>query len=87
MNLYLIKRWPDRFVSDAYAYAVVAAKTGQAAKHTHPEKGVLWKNLRWSKGGRDYGFATWTDPSHVRPRLIGKAPAGRKAGIVCTSFN
>jgi hypothetical protein len=71
MNLYLIKRSPDCFVNDAYAYAVVAAETGEAAKYTHPSRGVVWKNMAWSKGGKDYGFATWTNPKNVRSRLIG----------------
>jgi hypothetical protein len=87
MNLYLIKRRPDRFVSDAYAYAVVAAETGEAAKCTHPARGVVWSNTRWSKAGRDYGLETWTIPTKVQFRLIGVAPKGTKAGIICTSFN
>jgi hypothetical protein len=87
MNLYLIKRSPDCFVSDAYAYAVVAAESGQAARHTHPSRGVIWKNLAWRKGGRDFGFATWANPKRIRSRLIGKAVKGTKAGMVCTFFN
>jgi hypothetical protein len=87
MNLYLIKRSPDCFVEDAYAYAVVAAETSEAAKYTHPLRGVVWREMGWSKGGRDYGFATWTNPKNVRPRLIGKAIKGTKAGMVCTFFN
>jgi hypothetical protein len=87
MNLYLIKRSPDCFISDAYAYAVVAAETGAAAKHTHPLRGVVWKNTGWSKGGKDYGFATWADPKNVRSRLIGTAVRGTQAGMICTFFN
>jgi hypothetical protein len=52
MNLYLIKRTPDYFVSDAYACAIVAAKDGQAAKHTHPVRGVIWRGESWCKGGK-----------------------------------
>jgi len=62
MNIYLIKRTPDRFVNDAYAYAVVAAESGLAARYTHPSRGVVWKNKVWSKGGKEYGFAIWTEP-------------------------
>ena len=87
MNLYLIKRSPDVYVDDAYAYAVVAAESGMAAKHTHPTKGVVWKNRMWIKGGRDFGFDIWTNPKNVRTRLIGTAVQGTKAGMVCTSFN
>jgi hypothetical protein len=87
MNLYLIKRTPDYFVSDAYACAIVAAKDGQAAKHTHPVRGVIWRGESWCKGGKNYGLATWTEPGNVRPRLLGKAVRGMKAGIVCAFFN
>ena len=87
MNLYLIKRSPDCYVCDTYAYAVVAAKSAGAAKCTHPAKGVVWKNKEWTKGGKEYGFDTWTSPKNIRPRLIGKAVKGTKAGMVCTSFN
>jgi hypothetical protein len=87
MNLYVIRRSPDHFVSDKYAYAIVAAESGDAAKHTHPDKGVVWKNQRWTKGGRDYGSELWADPQKVRPKLLGIAKLGIKAGPICTSFN
>jgi hypothetical protein len=87
MNLYVIRRSPDRFVSDTYTYAIVAAESGDAAKHTHPDKGVVWKNNRRTKGGRDYGFELWTDPKRVPPRLLGTAILSLKCGPICTSFN
>lgn len=87
MNLYMIRRSPDLYISDAYAYAVVAAESGDDARHTHPDKGVFWKNHRWTKGGRDYGSDLWANPSSIRTRLLGKALLGTRAGPVCTSFN
>ena len=47
MNLYMIRRSPDLFISDAYAYAIVAAETGDAAKHTHPDNGIPARST-WS---------------------------------------
>jgi hypothetical protein len=92
VNLYLIKRKADRFIEDTFAYAIVAAETGKAARHIHPTKGVtwgktIWGKTTWVKGGRDYGFDIWTDPSNVRSRLIGVAIEGTLTGMVCTSFN
>jgi hypothetical protein len=86
MNLYLIQRSPNRFVADTFAFAIVAAETGRAARHIHPTKGVIWRNAMWFKGGREYGFDIWTDPKNVRSRLIGKAVEGTLAGMVCTAF-
>jgi hypothetical protein len=87
MNLYLIQRSPNRYVEDTFAYAVVAAETGKAARHIHPTKGVIWQKTIWVKGGRDYGFDIWANPRNVRSRLIGIAMEGTEAGMVCTAFN
>jgi hypothetical protein len=86
VNLYLIKRSPNHFVADTFAYAVVAAESSEAARHIHPTKGVIWRKTMWIKGGREYGFDIWADPRNVRSRLIGKAIEGTPAGMVCTSF-
>lgn len=87
MNLYRIQRSPNRFIEDTFAYAIVAAETGWAARHIHPTKGVSWQKTMWVKGGREYGFDIWTNPSNVRSRLIGTAVEGTLAGMVCTAFN
>jgi hypothetical protein len=87
LNLYLIKRKADRFIEDTFAYAIVAAETGKAARHIHPTRGVIWRETMWTKGGRDYGFDIWTEPKNVRSRLLGLAVEGTMAGMVCTSFN
>jgi hypothetical protein len=86
MNLYLIQRSPNRFVVDTFAFAIVAAETGRAARYIHPTKGVVWKDAMWVQGGREYGFDIWTNPSNVRSRLIGTAVEGTLAGMVCTAF-
>ncbi len=87
MNLYLIRRTHSRFVDDAFAYAVVAAETGKAARHTHPTRGVVWEGTMWTRLGRDYGFEIWANPKNIRSRLLGIAALGTKAGMICTSFN
>jgi hypothetical protein len=87
VNLYLIKRSSNQFVADSFAYAVVAAETGKAARHIHPTKGVVWRKTMWIKGGKDYGFDIWTNPKNVRSKLLGTAIAGTLQGMVCTSFN
>jgi len=87
MNLYLVRRSPDRYIADAFSSAVIAAETAKAARHTHPTKGVVWTKTTWTKGGRDYGFDIWTHPKNTRSRFLGTASVGTKAGMVCTSFN
>ena len=44
MNLYTIRRKPHFFVPDVYDFAIAAAETGKAARHTDPAKGVLRLN-------------------------------------------
>jgi hypothetical protein len=87
MNLYLIRRISNQFVQDSFAYAVVAAETGKAARHIHPTRGVIWQDTMWIKGGKDYGFDIWTNPKNVRSKLLGIATKGTLQGMVCTSFN
>ena len=87
MNLYIIRRRPDRYIVDAFAYAIVAAETGEAARHTHPAKVVVWQDHAWTMAGKDYGFELWAHPLRVHARLLGLAASGTKAGTLCTSFN
>ena len=87
MNLYLIRRTHDPFIKDTFAFAVVAAKSGKAAKHIHPARGVTWSRTMWIKGGKEYGFDLWTHPSHLRATLLGRATIGTAAGTMCTAFS
>jgi hypothetical protein len=87
MNLYKITRSPNRFKYDTYASAVVAAKTEDQAKHTHPAKEALWMNNLWTVDGHPCGNETWASPSRVQVKLLGLATKGTKAGTICSSFN
>ena len=86
MNLYIIKRFPYHFVPDAFAWAIVAADSVTAARHTHPAQGVVWLKTCWRNKGKEYGFETWGRPQNVRARLIGLAVKGTKAGVISSTF-
>jgi hypothetical protein len=87
MKLFVIKRSPDSYIADSFAFAVVAAENALAARYTHPARGVTWIDAHWSKKGKEYGFELWASPQKVNSRYIGQAAPGTKPGVICTSFN
>ena len=77
MNLYLLTRPEDGQAGwDEYVGAVVAARTAEDARHTHP------------RGGEQVAeFNTWIPPDKVIVRLIGIADPSVAPGVVMDSFN
>jgi hypothetical protein len=77
MNLYLIYQ-TENVDYDIYDSAVVAAECGLQAQATHPS-------------GFDGCFqdhdSNWCHAADVKVTLLGKAKAGTKAGVICSSFN
>jgi hypothetical protein len=78
MNLYLL----STSVNDrprAFSRAVVAARTEEDARRTHPDGSstVLQQE--------DY-FGTWVSLSKVQVEYLGEARSGTQAGVILASF-
>jgi hypothetical protein len=77
---------------DTYSDAVVAAKTEEDARNTHPayaeatyRDGKWWvKRANGSPMSINY---TWASPEQVTAVCIGEASEGTKPGVVCASFH
>lgn len=65
---------------DTYSDAVVAAKTGAAARRIHPDGRYEWND--------EDGYSTWVpSPDLVKVKCIGMARKGTKPGIICASYH
>jgi hypothetical protein len=92
MKLYLISQTANRDY-DTYSDAVVAAKTKDEARLTHPESNHKWLNddAGWvvtrNDGTTFSGCDTWASPTHVKVEYLGDAKPRTKAGVICSSFH
>jgi len=94
MKLYLISQRKNNNY-DTYSAAVVAAKTEDEARLTHPESGHKWLNdaAVWVKTREDGAtFSgcirdTWASPTYVKVEYLGDAKPCTTAGVICASFN
>lgn len=81
MNLYLITA--DTKGYDVYSDAVVAAKTSQEARETHPSEFITDSN--WDKD--EWAISVWARSIDVTVTHIGIALPGTSAGVICSSFH
>lgn len=74
---------------DTYDSAVVAARTEEEARDTHPSGGLL--EDKPSYRGTVYLYhGDWLyreDRNKITVKYIGQAARGTKAGVICASFN
>lgn len=79
MKLWLISR-PGRCGYDEFDSAVVAARSEEAARRTHPDGRTDWD-------GKRELYDSWTEADSVTVVCIGRAAVGIDAGVICASFN
>jgi len=89
MKLWKITRTTPVREFDIYLAAIVAAKTEQDARHTHPGgTGKIWQDLGWLFVFEGYvDTESWVDPKDVTVTLVGTAVKGTAAGtVLCAEF-
>lgn len=82
MNIYLIQQ-DENSKYDSYDSAVVVAKTARRARMIHPSRNGITTD--WSC----WDLMSWTDPKHVRVRLIGtlSSESYAEGDVILASYN